>query len=87
MMFAAPGALFIGQVHSDQQKFLKEILVNAKAQGFTRVVEPCAGSFAMSNLAVQAGFKPEQIEASDVTLYSSVLGYGIFDIRIADFEI
>lgn len=87
MMFAAPGALFIGQVHSDQQKFLKEILVNAKAQGFTRVIEPCAGSFAMSNLAVQAGFKPEQIEASDVTLYSSVLGYAIMDKPLDDLEI
>ncbi len=87
MIFASPGSLFIGQVHSEQQKFIKNILINAKAQGFTRVVEPCAGSFAMSSLAVQAGFKPEQIEASDVTLYSSVLGYAIMDAPLDDLEI
>lgn len=87
MIFASPGSLFIGQVHSDQQKFIKQIMINAKAQGFTRIVEPCAGSFAMSNLAVQAGFKPEQIEASDVTLYSSVFGYAIMGKPLDDLEI
>ena len=29
----------------------------------------------MSNLAIQNGYKPEQIETSDVSMMSSVMGY------------
>lgn len=44
-----------------------------KKAGFTRFVEPCGGEFAMSYLAKRAGF--EHIETSDVTLFSTILGY------------
>jgi hypothetical protein len=33
----------------------------------------------MSHLAVQSGFKPSQIQASDVTLFSTVFGYAIME--------
>lgn len=87
MMMTAPGAIFVGQVAPKQQAFIKQIMSNALRQGFTRIVEPCCGAFAMSHLAVQAGFRPEQIEASDVTLFSSLYGYAIMEKPLDDLEI
>ena len=41
----------------------------------------------MSQLAVKAGFEPHRIEASDVTLFSTLMGYGIMGQRVDDLEI
>lgn len=51
------------------------VLGGLRKNGYRRLVETCAGSFAVSILATETGWDPEEIEASDVTLYSSVLGY------------
>ena len=85
--FQNPGALFMGTLVSQEQKFLKPLLENARKAGYTRVVEPCAGAFAMSHLAVQAGFKGEQIEASDVAMFTSIMGYAIMGKTLEDLEI
>lgn len=76
-MFQNPGAFFIGVVAPQQQKFLKILLENARKSGYTRFVEPCAGTFAMSHLAIQSGYKPENIETSDVSMFSSIMGYAV----------
>ena len=60
--FMDPGAMFLGCLNGVEQKFLIELIKTARQSGYTRFVEPCAGTFAMANLAVQSGFKPEQIE-------------------------
>lgn len=75
--FMNPGEMFLGCLNGVEQKFLVELIKTAAKSGYTRFVEPCAGTFAMSNLAVRAGFKPEQIEASDVSMMTSVMGYAI----------
>ncbi len=75
--FQNPGAFFLGTLVPDEQKFLKTLIVNAVRNGYTKFVEPCAGAFAMSHLAVQSGFKPSQIEASDVSMFTSIMGYAI----------
>lgn len=75
--FMNPGAMFLGCLGSSEQKFLVKLIETAAQSGYTRFVEPCAGTFAMANLAVQNGFKPEQIETSDVNMMSTVLGYAI----------
>ena len=41
----------------------------------------------MSNLAVQSGFRPEQIETSDVNMMTSVMGYAITSQSLAPLEI
>ena len=46
-----------------------------------------AGTFAMSNLAIQNGYKPEQIETSDVSMMSSVMGYAITGKPLDELEI
>lgn len=86
-MLQAPGAFFIGTVHENEKKYLKTIFENALKNGYTRFIEPCGGYFAMAQLAVQAGFKPEQIETSDVTFYSSVLGYAYMGKPLDDLQI
>ena len=64
--FMDPGAMFLGCLGPSEQKFLVTLIETAAKSGYTRFIEPCAGTFAMANLAVQNGFKPEQIETSDV---------------------
>lgn len=86
--FQNPGAFFVGgTLVPTEQKFLKNLLKSAVKSGYNKFVEPCAGTFAMSHLAVQAGFKPSQIEASDVSMMTSVLGYAIQGKALDDLEI
>lgn len=86
--FQNPGAFFVGgTLVPAEQKFLKCLLQSAVKKRYNKFVEPCAGTFAMSHLAVQAGFKPSQIEASDVSMMTSVLGYAIQGKALDDLEI
>ena len=85
--FMDPGAMFLGCLGTSEQKFLVKLIETAAKNGYTRFVEPCAGTFAMSNLAVQNGFKPSQIECSDVAMMPSVLGYAITEQSLEPLEI
>lgn len=77
-MFQNPGSFFVGgTLVPAEQKFLKVLLETAVKSGYNRFVEPCAGTFAMSHLAVQAGFKSSQIENSDVSMMTTIMGYAI----------
>lgn len=51
--FMDPGAMFLGCLGPSEQKFLVTLIETAAKSGYTRFVEPCAGTFAMANLAVQ----------------------------------
>lgn len=62
-------------------------MMNAQKNGYTKFVEPCAGAFAMSHLAKQAGYKPSQIESSDVAMFTSIMGYAIMGKPLGDLEI
>lgn len=84
-----PGALFIGTLSPDDKAFVASVLKAAKAAGYTKVVEPCSGGLAMSCIAADVGFT--DIEASDITLFSGVLGRyvegrGIEDMGITRVE-
>ena len=48
--FMDPGAMFLGCLGTSEQKFLVKLIETAAKNGYTRFVEPCAGTFAMSNL-------------------------------------
>lgn len=75
--FQNPGGFFICTLAPSEQKFLKISIGNALKNGYTKFIEPCAGAFTLSHLAVQAGFKPNQIEASDISMFTSIMGYAI----------
>ncbi len=86
--FQNPGAFFVGgTLVPAEQKFLKNLLESAIKSGYNKFIEPCAGTFAMSHLAVQSGFKPSHIESSDVSIMTSVLGYAIQEKPLDDLEI
>ncbi|MEG2644549.1 MAG: hypothetical protein RR965_05075, partial [Enterococcus sp.] len=85
--FMNPGEIFLGCLGTYEQQFLIEVIKAAKANGYNRFVEPCAGTFAMSNLAVKSGFRPEQIETSDISMMSSILGYAMMERSLEDLEI
>ncbi len=83
-----PGMMFIGgSLIPSERSFIKKVLEGAKKSGYTKFVEPCSGAFEMSHLAVQAGFKPSEIETSDVSLFSSVFGYAIMGKSLEDLQI
>lgn len=85
--FQNPGAFFLGTLVAQEQKFLKPLIENALKNGYTRFVEPCAGAFAMSHIAAQSGYKPEQIESSDVAMFTSIMGYAITGQSLEELEI
>lgn len=85
--FMDPGAMFLGCLNGVEQKFLVELIKTARESGYNRFVEPCAGTFAMANLAIQSGFKPEEIETSDVNMMTSVMGYAITGQPLEPLEI
>ncbi|MBQ9041432.1 MAG: hypothetical protein IJ111_01290 [Eggerthellaceae bacterium] len=73
MAFAqSPGALFIGALKPDDKAFVASLLEAAKKAGYTKAVEPCSGQLAMSCMAADAGYT--DLEASDITIFSGVLG-------------
>lgn len=82
-----PGALFIGGLRADEKKYLKKILKAGKEAGYTKLVEPCAGAFAMSQIGAEVGLDPKLMQASDVCLMSAVLGYAMMDKPLDDLEI
>src|SRR5262249_38696837 len=72
--FATPGLLFAGNTSAPERRYFRQVLTGLRERGYTPLVEPCAGAVAGSPIAAGAGWKPGQIEASDVTLFSSVVG-------------
>lgn len=71
--FNSPTDFFIGNTNPKEKRFEKHLLKAAKKAGYERFIEPCSGELAMSQLAIEAGFS--HIEASDITLFSTMLGY------------
>ena len=82
--FQNPGNFFLGTLVPAEQKFLKTLIENALKKGYKKFVEPCAGAFAMLHLAVQSGFKPSQIESSDVSMFTTIMGYAITDQPLSE---
>lgn len=66
--------MFLGHTPLPHRLFLKDALGRLRQQ-FPKVQIPCAGQFSLVRMAIEAGYKPEQITASDITLYSSALGF------------
>lgn len=66
--------MFVGTVWPPEHAYLAHLLRRLGHEHYPRVVEPCAGSFAISLVARAAGWAPDQIEASDVSLFSAVIG-------------
>ena len=72
--FMSPGVLFFHAHQSERD--LTATLAKALS-GRYRLVEPCAGAFAMALVYRQCGHNPRYFDTSDVLFFSTVLGYAI----------
>ena len=68
------GAIFLGNTPGPARSYMGGLLA-AMRKRYKRLVIPACGKFAIAEVAVNVGWSPERIECSDVSLFSSVLGY------------
>lgn len=70
-----PDPLFRGVTSTVARRMLKPILGAGLKDQITRYVVPCAGQFTIPEALVSLGVEPNRITTSDITLFSSVMGY------------
>ena len=80
------GSLFLGIIPKEFREYVTRVLKNERS-GYLRLYDINAGAFSIASCAVQAGFEKSQIYCSDVSLYSSVIGYFLSNKNIADLEV
>src|SRR3990172_700362 len=68
------GAIFLGNTPGPARAYLGGLLA-ALRRRYRRLGIPCCGKFAIAEVAINVGWSPDNIECSDVSLFSSVLGY------------
>lgn len=67
--------IFLGMTPGPARAYLLKAFKDLKAAGYQTVHFPGVGRFACVEPAIEAGFHPRQIYASDISLFSSLLGY------------
>ncbi|HEU5032744.1 MAG TPA: hypothetical protein VFV01_48035 [Spirillospora sp.] len=72
--FTSPTILFLSTWDGPERSFCRQLYGRLREKGYTRYVEPCSGAFAMPLIAAAAGWSPAAMEASDVSLFSSIVG-------------
>lgn len=73
--FTRPEVLFAGNSYAPERRFYRMLLPGLRERGYTKLVEPYGGSFVVSLIAQDCGWSPSHIEASDVGLFPSILGF------------
>lgn len=75
--------IFFGHTPVDQRKFIRNYLEKEKAYGeYSKIHIPCVGAFSLVKAALDAGYSPSDITSSDISLYSTLLGYFFMDRSI-----
>jgi hypothetical protein len=69
------GKVFPGATPTDHRRFIAPALAHLRERGFDRVIVPACGDFSLVKCAVAAGFAKDRILATDICLFSSLLGY------------
>lgn len=80
--------IFLGNTPSEQRKFIVSLFKFLKDKN-PKLVIPACGQFTLIKCAIEAGYKKKNISTSDISLFSSVLGYYYAGKPISDinFEI
>ena len=81
-----PGALFKGRVQPNQWPYLYRVL-QAAQRTHERLVVVCCGAFTVPEIARKAGWKPEKIETSDISLFTTTIGTHIINGDIAALKV
>jgi len=66
--------IFFGLTKADQRKYSVALLRYLRAE-HENFVNPCCGMFTFVRCAIEAGFEKDKIKTSDISLYTSLLGY------------
>lgn len=72
----------MGQVEAPERKYFRALFERLRGR-YPTLHEPCCGSFAISLIGREVGYPVELISASDICLYSSVLGALATDTPLA----
>lgn len=80
------GSIFLGNTPNEQRMFLKHTLSHLRQKGYEKIIVPCCGQFVMVKAAIEAGYKKENIFASEISLFSNLLGYYYSEQNINDIQ-
>jgi len=76
--------VFLGGVTGEHRKTMRVLLEHYRNKGIKRVFIPCTGQNTITKTALEAGFAPEQLYTSDISLFSTVLGFLYQDVPIKE---
>ena len=66
--------IFLGNTPSNQRKFATKLFKHL-VKDYPKLILPACGQFSLAKCAIEGGYKPENIYTSDISLFSSLLGY------------
>jgi hypothetical protein len=75
--------IFLGNTPADQRKFITLLFSKLKDK-YPKLIIPAVGQFTLAKCAVKGGYKPENIYTSDISFFSSIVGYFYADRPIED---
>ena len=75
------GNIFLGVSKKNQKAFFFNVFEEIKDKDY-KIIIPAAGTFVLSKLAIKAGIEKSKIYTSDVSAYTSILGYYYTDKKI-----
>jgi len=77
--------IFLGNTSTNTRTYLQSMFrILREKRYYKRLVIPCCGQLSIAMAALQAGWEPEQIHASDVSLFSTVLAFCIEKRPLSD---
>jgi len=86
MINVIPIKIFQGITPKPFREYLNMVLGTLKDK-YKRLFIPCVGQFTMPTVAINCGWPAEKVVASDISLYSSILGYEISGKPLEELEI
>lgn len=69
--------IFLGHTPSEQRNYITKVF-SFLLPKFPKIVIPAVGQFTLAKCALEAGYKPDNIYTSDISLFSTLLGF-LFD--------
>lgn len=71
--FASPSILFLNTFDQPERDYMSVMFRELRGR-YTQLTELCCGAFVMPSVAVENGWSPSQLQTSDVSLYSAIVG-------------
>jgi hypothetical protein len=85
--FLSPSILFLSTWDLAERQFVAALSKRLLTAGYARIVEPCAGGFAMPAAHIQAGWPPASMECSDTCLFSAIVGGAVTGTDLRELDV